>query len=47
MRSLMVMAAGAAGGSTIISTAMENVFNVIGYVMDVEQAVDASRIPMQ
>jgi gamma-glutamyltranspeptidase/glutathione hydrolase len=43
----LVMITGSPGGSTIISTTMESILNVIEYGMDVKQAIDAPRIHMQ
>ncbi|HET7932374.1 MAG TPA: gamma-glutamyltransferase [Rhodanobacteraceae bacterium] len=43
----LVMVTGSPGGSTIISTTMESILNVIEYGMDVKQAIDAPRIHMQ
>lgn len=43
----LVMVTGSPGGSTIISTTMESVVNVVEYGMDVKQAIDAPRIHMQ
>ena len=41
------MVTGSPGGSTIISTTMESILNVIEYGMNVKQAIDAPRIHMQ
>ena len=43
----LVMVTGSPGGSTIISTTMESILNVIEYGMDVKRAIDAPRIHMQ
>ncbi|HET7561351.1 MAG TPA: gamma-glutamyltransferase [Rhodanobacteraceae bacterium] len=43
----LVMVTGSPGGSTIISTTMESILNVIEYGMNVKQAIDAPRIHMQ
>ncbi|HEX7326835.1 MAG TPA: gamma-glutamyltransferase [Rhodanobacteraceae bacterium] len=43
----LVMVAGSPGGSTIISTTMESILNVIEYHMNLKQAIDAPRIHMQ
>ena len=43
----LVMVTGSPGGSTIISTTMESILNVVEYGMDVKQAIDAPRIHMQ
>jgi gamma-glutamyltranspeptidase/glutathione hydrolase len=41
------MVTGSPGGSTIISTTMESILNVVEYGMNVKQAIDAPRIHMQ
>ena len=41
------MVTGSPGGSTIISTTMESILNVVEHGMDVKQAIDAPRIHMQ
>ncbi len=43
----LVMVTGSPGGSTIISTTMESILNVIEYGMNIKQAIDAPRIHMQ
>lgn len=43
----LVMVTGSPGGSTIISTTMESVLNVIEYGMNVKEAINAPRIHMQ
>jgi gamma-glutamyltranspeptidase/glutathione hydrolase len=43
----LAMVTGSPGGSTIISTTMESILNVIEYGMDVKRAIDAPRIHMQ
>ncbi|MDE2054820.1 MAG: gamma-glutamyltransferase [Xanthomonadaceae bacterium] len=43
----LAMVTGSPGGSTIISTTMESIINVIEYGMNVKQAIDAPRIHMQ
>ena len=43
----LAMVTGSPGGSTIISTTMESILNVVEYGMDVKQAIDAPRIHMQ
>jgi len=43
----LVMVTGSPGGSTIISTTMESILNVVEYGMNVKQAIDAPRIHMQ
>lgn len=43
----LVMVTGSPGGSTIISTTMESILNVIEHGMNVKQAIDAPRIHMQ
>ena len=43
----LFMVTGSPGGSTIISTTMESILNVVEYGMDVKQAIDAPRIHMQ
>ncbi len=43
----LVMVTGSPGGSSIISTTMESILNIIEYGMDVKQAIDAPRIHMQ
>ncbi len=41
------MVTGSPGGSTIISTTMESILNVVEHGMNVKQAIDAPRIHMQ
>ncbi len=41
------MVLGAAGGSTIITTVLQAIINVIDYGMNIQQAIDAPRIHMQ
>ena len=43
----LAMVTGSPGGSTIISTTMESILNVVEYGMNVKQAIDAPRIHMQ
>jgi gamma-glutamyltranspeptidase/glutathione hydrolase len=43
----LFMVTGSPGGSTIISTTMESILNVVDYGMNVKQAIDAPRIHMQ
>ncbi|HLI19387.1 MAG TPA: gamma-glutamyltransferase, partial [Rhodanobacteraceae bacterium] len=43
----LFMVTGSPGGSTIISTTMESILNVVEYGMNVKQAIDAPRIHMQ
>jgi len=43
----LFMVTGSPGGSTIISTTMENILNVAEYGKNVKQAIDAPRIHMQ
>ena len=43
----LFMVTGSPGGSTIISTTMESILNVIEYGMNVKQSIDAPRIHMQ
>ncbi|HVX04002.1 MAG TPA: gamma-glutamyltransferase [Rhodanobacteraceae bacterium] len=43
----LVMVTGSPGGSTIISTTMESILNVIEYGMNVKRAIAAPRIHMQ
>ncbi|MGH8184182.1 MAG: gamma-glutamyltransferase, partial [Rhodanobacteraceae bacterium] len=43
----LTMVTGSPGGSTIISTTMESILNVVEYGMNVKQAIDAPRIHMQ
>ncbi|TAM95290.1 MAG: gamma-glutamyltransferase [Rhodanobacteraceae bacterium] len=43
----LAMVTGSPGGSTIISTTMESILNVVEYGMDVKHAIDAPRIHMQ
>ncbi|MBU6478207.1 MAG: gamma-glutamyltransferase, partial [Xanthomonadaceae bacterium] len=42
----LAMVTGSPGGSTIISTTMESILNVVEYGMNVKQAIDAPRIHM-
>ncbi|MGH8124321.1 MAG: gamma-glutamyltransferase [Rhodanobacteraceae bacterium] len=43
----LFMVTGSPGGSTIISTTMESILNVVEYGMDIKQSIDAPRIHMQ
>jgi gamma-glutamyltranspeptidase/glutathione hydrolase len=43
----LVMVTGSPGGSTIISTTMESILNVVEYGMTIKQSIDAPRIHMQ
>ena len=43
----LFMVTGSPGGSTIISTTMESILNVVEYGMNVKQSIDAPRIHMQ
>ena len=43
----LFMVTGSPGGSTIISTTMESILNVVEYGMNVKQAIEAPRIHMQ
>ncbi|KGI78029.1 gamma-glutamyltransferase [Oleiagrimonas soli] len=43
----LFMVTGSPGGSTIISTTMESIVNVIDFGMNMQQAVDAPRLHMQ
>ncbi|HEX7369886.1 MAG TPA: gamma-glutamyltransferase [Rhodanobacteraceae bacterium] len=43
----LFMVTGSPGGSTIISTTMESILNVVEYGMNIKQAIDAPRIHMQ
>ncbi|HJR13961.1 MAG TPA: gamma-glutamyltransferase [Rhodanobacteraceae bacterium] len=43
----LFMVTGSPGGSTIISTTMESILNVVEYGVDVKQAIDAPRIHVQ
>jgi gamma-glutamyltranspeptidase/glutathione hydrolase len=43
----LYMVTGSPGGSTIISTTMESILNVIEYGMNVKEAINAPRIHMQ
>ncbi|MGH8147745.1 MAG: gamma-glutamyltransferase, partial [Rhodanobacteraceae bacterium] len=43
----LFMVTGSPGGSTIISTTMESIMNVVEYGMGIKQAIDAPRIHMQ
>ncbi|MGH8279444.1 MAG: gamma-glutamyltransferase [Gammaproteobacteria bacterium] len=43
----LFMVTGSPGGSTIISTTMESILNVVDYGMNIKQAIDAPRIHMQ
>jgi gamma-glutamyltranspeptidase/glutathione hydrolase len=43
----LFMVTGSPGGSTIISTTMESILNVVEHGMNVKQAIDAPRIHMQ
>ncbi|HEX5354181.1 MAG TPA: gamma-glutamyltransferase [Rhodanobacteraceae bacterium] len=43
----LFMVSGSPGGSTIISTTMESILNVVEYGMNIKQSIDAPRIHMQ
>jgi len=43
----LFMVTGSPGGSTIISTTMESILNVVDHDMNIKQAIDAPRIHMQ
>src|SRR3546814_19427896 len=44
---LVYMVTGSPGGSTIISTVMQSIVNVVAFGMNMQQAVDAPRMHMQ
>ena len=43
----LVMVTGSPGGSTIISTTLESILNVVDFGMNIQQAVDAPRVHQQ